>query len=189
MIAGAALVVTVAVVTGCSTGTDSAADKKPTASKPTAGKPTAAASEPRQSTAEEAVASWVTAVIKSQLEQACLIMAKPATAPSAAQVGTSSGYNSTTPEMRQMRENLGRFRMAFTPKPPTDNPKVEVARVPETSGTAVVPADKITIDGQTLEKVILSNSTGIKQGQLDVKTESARIKDAWYVISIDFHVG
>ncbi|MCF3132639.1 hypothetical protein [Streptomyces olivochromogenes] len=188
-IAGVALVVTVAGVTGCSKDKDSGADKAPTVSKSTASQPTTAAPKPRQSTAEEAVASWVTAVIEGRPKQACVVMAEPATASSPAQVGTPTRCNSNTPEMRQMQQNLGRFRKAFTPKQPTNNPKVEVAHVPETGGKAVVPADKITIDGQTLEKVILSNSTGIKQGQLDVKVESAKIKGAWYVTNLDFNVG
>ncbi|MFF2652709.1 hypothetical protein [Streptomyces sp. NPDC058045] len=91
--------------------------------------------------------------------------------------------------MRQTRKQLRTFRPVFTPKQSTNDPKVEVAHVPETNGKVVVPADKITIDGQTLEQVILSDSTGVEQGQVDVKTESTKIDDAWYVTDLGFHIG
>ncbi|WSQ07038.1 hypothetical protein OG604_04430 [Streptomyces sp. NBC_01231] len=196
---GATLVATVAGVTGCSNDTDSAADEKPSASSSTtsgaqkgkkgdeskATQPSAA----RQSTAEEAVAAWVTAVVQGKPKQACLVMAEPATSSSPAEVGSPSKCDSNTPEVRKMQKNIGQIRTSFTPKPPTSNPEVEVAQVPVTGGKAVVPADKVTIDGQSLDKVILSNSTGVKPGQLDVNVESTKIDDAWYVTNLDFNIG
>ncbi|MDN3059030.1 hypothetical protein ABZ654_36125 [Streptomyces hygroscopicus] len=200
--AGAALVAAVVGVTGCSNDTDSAAEKKPTASSSTAdgAKETQkerasddpAASQPsgtRQTTAEGAVAAWVTAVIENRPKQACLVMAEPATGSSPARVGTPSLCNGNTPEARKMRDGIGRFHASFTPKRSTGDPKVEVARAPVTGGRAVVPAEKVTVDGQTLDKVILSNSTGLKSGQLDVKMESTKIGGAWYVTNLDFNVG
>ncbi|MGW1287005.1 hypothetical protein ACWDBD_16105 [Streptomyces sp. NPDC001118] len=185
-IAGAALVATVAGVTGCSKGTDSAADKKPTASRSTAASPPSAT---RPSTAEGAAAAWVTAIIKGRPKQACLVMASPAADASPARVGTPAMCNSNTPDVRKMLDNVGKFRASFTPKGSTGDPKVDVAQVPVTGDKAVVPADKVTVDGQTLDKVILSNSTGLKPGQLDVKIESAKIDGAWYVTNFDLHVG
>ncbi|MEV2211722.1 hypothetical protein AB0H86_09730 [Streptomyces sp. NPDC050997] len=185
---GATLVATVAGVTGCSNDTESAAEEKPTASSSTAGE-SQKSSATRQSTAEEAVATWVTAVVEGKPKQACLVMAEPATASKPARVGSPSMCNSGTPEARKIQENIGKFRTSFTPKPPTSNPKVEVAQVPVTGDKAVIAADKVTIDGQSLDKVILSNSTGVEPGQLDVKVESTKIDDAWYVTNLDFNIG
>jgi len=193
---GATLVATVAGVTGCSNDPESAAAEKPTASNSTTSNSSASSSPAgespsatRQSTAEEAVAGWVTAVVKGKPKQACLVMAEPATASSPARVGTPSTCNSDTPEARQIQENIGKFRTSFTPKPPTSNPKVEVTQVPATGDKTVIAADKVTIDGQTLDKVILSNSTGVEPGQLDVKVESTKIDNAWYVTNLDFDIG
>ncbi|MET7685989.1 hypothetical protein [Streptomyces sp. NPDC005423] len=88
-----------------------------------------------------------------------------------------------------MLENIGRIRTSFTPKPPTDDPKVEVAHVAPTGDEVVTPAEKVTVDGQTLDKVILSHSTGVKADQLDVKVHSTKIEDAWYVTDLDFNIG
>ncbi len=88
-----------------------------------------------------------------------------------------------------MQDNIGKFRTSFMPEPPTNNPKVEVATVPVTGDKAMVPADKVTVDGQTLDKIILSHSTGLESGQLDVKVESTKIADAWYVTNLDFNIG
>ncbi|MFF7654795.1 hypothetical protein ACFZCY_34015 [Streptomyces sp. NPDC007983] len=204
-IAGAAVVAAVVGVTGCSkeAESESGAEKNPAANSSTAAEPGKAqqgekkgegsadsqSSAPRHATAEEAVATWVTAVIKGQPKRACLVMAQPATGSSSAQPGTPSRCNSNAPEAREMRKNVGRFRESFTPKQSTGEPKVNVAKVPATGDKTVVPADKVTVDGQTLDKVILSNSTGLKPGQLDVKVESTKIDDAWYVSNVDFNIG
>ncbi|MFR0358564.1 hypothetical protein [Streptomyces sediminimaris] len=203
-IAGVALVATGAGVTGCSKGTDSAADGKPTASRSTASRSTAAgpgkqqkgsdaaastSSAERRSTAEEAVAAWVTAIIQGRPKQACAVMAFPATASSPAVAGTPATCNSDKPEVRKVLDGIGKFRASFTPKGSAGDPKVVVAQVPVTGDKAVVPAGKVTVDGQTLDKVVLSNSTGVKPGQLDVRMESTKIDGAWYVTDFDLHVG
>lgn len=201
-IAGGALAATIVGVAGCSSESDSAADKKPTASSSAAAdgeeteagekKDDSAASEPSagdQSTAEGAIAAWVTAVIKGQPKEACLLMGEPAAEGAPAQAGTPAKCNSDDPEVKQMQDNLGSFRESFTPEPPTDNPKVEVAKVAATGDKVMVPADKVTVDGQTLDKIILSHSTGLGAGQLDVNVESSKIEDAWNVTNLDFNVG
>lgn len=99
-IAGGVMAVTIAGVTGCSSDSDSAADKKPTASSSAAadGQETEegtktdgpAASKPSvgdQSTAEGAIAAWVTAVIKGQPKEACLLMGEPAAEGAPAEAG------------------------------------------------------------------------------------------------------
>lgn len=190
-IAGAVVVAAVAGVTGCSKE-ESGAEKKPASSSTAAesGK-TRQGEDPQAapSSAEKAVGAWVTAVIKGQPKKACLVMAKPAKGSSPAEVGTPARCNSDEPDVRQMRESAKRFRASFTPKQASGDPKVDVAKVPATGDKVMVPADKITVDGQTLDKVMLSNSTGLKDGQLDIKVESTKIEDAWYVTNLDMNIG
>ncbi|MEU1801646.1 hypothetical protein [Streptomyces sp. NPDC019937] len=200
LIAGVAVMAAVAGVTGCSKETDSDSGEKPAAtSSSAAGSEKGsekgdgpAASQPsatRQDTAGAAVATWVTAVIKGQPKQACLVMAKPATGSSPAQVGSPSRCDSDAPDVRKMRENVGKLRESFTPKQSEGEPKVDVAQVQADGDKAEVSGDKITVDGQTLNEVVLSNSKGLKPGQLDVKVESAKIKDAWYVTNFNLDIG
>ncbi|WP_369199299.1 hypothetical protein [Streptomyces sp. PU-14G] len=196
-IAGAALAAMAVGVTGCSGDSDSG-EKKPAADSSAADQPkeekkdgsaTPPSSDTRRSSAEGAVAAWVTAIVKGQPKKACLVMAEPAAGSSPAKVGTPSRCNSDDPDVRKMRENLGKFRASFSPKPPPSDPQVDVARTPATGNKTVVPADKVTIDGETLDKVILSNSSGVKEGQLDVKMTSSKIEGAWYVTDFALDIG
>src|ERR1044072_1385533 len=195
-IAGAVVVAAVAGVTGCSKE-ESGAEKKPEASSSSAAGPEKTQQGEKQgespqasrSSAEGAVGAWVTAIVKGQPKQACLVMAQPAKGSSPAQVGTPKRCNSNAPDVRKMEESVGRLRASFTPKQSSGDPKVDVAKVPATGDKTLVPADKITVDGQTLDKAILSNSTGLKPGQLDVKVESTKIEDAWYVTNFDMNLG
>ncbi|MFI6931019.1 hypothetical protein [Streptomyces sp. NPDC050287] len=200
-IAGGALSAVIGL-TGCSDSSDSTADKGTAASsspapdaetsaqeKPEDASAPSQASAADQSTAEGAVAAWVTAVVKGEPKDACLLMGEAATGSSPARAGTEATCDGDTPQAQQIEKNIGQFRKSFTPEPPTDDPKVEVARVPATGGKAVVPADKITVDGQRLDKIILSRSTGVKSGQLDVKVQSTKIGKAWYVTDLDLNIG
>jgi len=199
-IAGAAVVAAVVGAAGCSKESDSGAEKKPAAGGSTAAAGSekgagssdssdSQASKPRQATAEEVAATWVTAVVKDKPKEGCLVMATPARGSTPAKVGNPARCDSDAPEVRQMRESVARFHESFAPKQSTGDPKVEVAKTPATGGKAMIPADKITVDGQTLDKVIASNSTGVKPGELDVKVESTKIKDAWYVTNLHFGLG
>ncbi len=143
-----------------------------------------------QSTAEKAIAAWVTAVVTNQPKDACLLMGEAATGSTPARAGTESTCDSDSPEGKQIQQNLGQLQESFTPDPPSADPEVEVAETPAVGdGTVKVPADKITIDGQTLDKIILSHSTGLDSGQLDVKVHSSKIDDRWYVTNLDFDIG
>jgi len=197
-IAGVAVAVVVGLA-GCSSDSDSAADDKKSSAT---GSPAADADKPAddasvpsqdsaadQSTAEGTVAAWVTAVIKGEPKEACLLMAEPATGSAPAKVGNEEMCADGAPERKQIEKNLGQIRESFTPETPTDDPKVDVAKVPATGDKVEIPADKITIDGQTLEKVILAQSTGVTADQLDVKVQSSKIKDAWYVTNLDLGIG
>ncbi|MFC8194306.1 hypothetical protein ACFWBR_19615 [Streptomyces sp. NPDC060006] len=199
-VAGGALAVAVFGLTGCSSSTDSGADKEPAASNSPAADADKPADEKEkdassngtaadQSTAEGAVAGWVTAVIKGEPKEACLLMGEAATDASPARHGDEATCGGDTPEAKQIEKSIGQFRTSFTPKPPTDDPKVEVTQPPAKGDEVAIPADKITVDGQTLERVILSNSTGVKSEQLDVKVHSTKMDDLWYVTNLDFDIG
>ncbi|MFF3940581.1 hypothetical protein [Streptomyces phaeofaciens] len=64
-----------------------------------------------------------------------------------------------------------------------------VTETPAVGGEVAVPAGKITIDGRPLDKVILSHSTGIEAGRLDVKLHATQIENLWYISNLDFNVG
>lgn len=201
-IVGATLIAAVTGVTGCSNGTESVAEEKPTgnSSTPAGGETTRTGQEgpettasrqavTRQSSAEGAVAAWVTAVITGQPRKACLVMADPATDSSPARVGSPSRCDGESSEVREMRDTVGRLRTSFTPKRSTSTPEVRVADVPGSGDTVLFPAAKVTIDGQPLDEVIVSNSTGLETDELDVRLESTRIDNAWYVTNLDLDIG
>ncbi|MER5936895.1 hypothetical protein ABT121_06170 [Streptomyces sp. NPDC001928] len=201
-IAGVALVAAATVLSGCS---DNGGDGEAVKDKPSAqgsgaadqdkggtegnGKETPQSGAGAHSTPEEAVATLVAAIIEGDKKQACLVMGTPATGSKPAKANTEAICESDSPEVKQMGDMLERFRTSFTPKESSGDPQVDVADVAETGGKAVVPADKITVDGQTLDKVILSHSTGLEDGQLDVKFDATEIDGPWYVTNMDFGVG
>ncbi|MFE1797319.1 MULTISPECIES: hypothetical protein [unclassified Streptomyces] len=196
-IAGATLAAVVALG-GCSSDSDSDSKKKSTASASPAAdekKPDsdASASSPAsaadQSTPEGAVAAWVTAVIKQQPKEACLVMAEPAKGSTPAKVGSEETCGDDAPDRKQIDATVEQLGESFTPEPPPADPKVEVAKAEATGDTVEYPADKITVDGQTLEKIVLSHSTGVTADQLNIKVQSGRIEDSWYVTNLDLDIG
>ncbi len=194
-IAGA-VVAAVVGLSGCSDDPKPAEGKKPSAS----GSPVDDSSEPAdavsspasgvdRSSAEKAVAGWVAALIKGDIEQACLLMAEPADGSEPARVGSEKTCGADAPERERMESALGKFKESFTPDPPSDDPKVEVTQAPGTGDKVTVPAAEINVDGQALDKVVLSHSTGVTQDQLDINVESSRIQGSWYVTNLDFNLG
>ncbi|MEY7976149.1 hypothetical protein AB8O53_07415 [Streptomyces pilosus] len=201
-VAGGMLMAAVMALTGCSSDSDAGEKETRSGGSPTADAGEAPGSGQRdasdapqasaadQSTAEGTIAAWVTAVVTNQPKEACLLMGEAAAGSTPARAGTEATCDTDTPEGKQVQQNLGQLRESFTPDPPSADPEVEVAETPATGdGTVVVPADGITLDGQTLDKIILSRSTGLEPGQLDVKVHSSKIEDRWYVTNLDFDIG
>jgi len=183
-------------LSGCSDGTEPGEGQKQSASGSPVGDTressdavASPASGVDRSSAEMAVAGWIAALIKGDIEQACLLMAEPADGSEPAQVGSEKRCGYDAPERKRMEATLGRFKESFTPDPPSDDPKVEVTQAPGTGDKVTVPASKINVDGQALDKIVLSHSTGVTQDQLAIKVESSRIEDSWYVTNLDFNVG
>jgi hypothetical protein len=171
-------------VTGCN---NAAGDHAP---KPAASSATdatagagAATSQPSggsgQSTVQAAVGTWITAIINGDAKQACLVMAKSPT-----EALTAKTCKSGAPELKQVEGLVTQLRQTFTPANSTGSTKAEVADVPLTGDKAVVKASEVTVDGQTLDKIVLSKSTGVQKA--DIKFDAAKIDGVWYVA--DFNI-
>jgi hypothetical protein len=131
----------------------------------------------------------ITAIIEGDNRQACMVMGTTATDSAPVKVNDASICDSSSPEVRQMTYIVDRLRPSFTPKGSKGQPMVEVAQVPVTGGKAIVPANKITIGGQTLDEVMVSNSTGFEAGQVDVEFEASKSSDSWYVTDMKLDFG
>lgn len=66
---------------------------------------------------------------------------------------------------------------------------MQVGQVQATGKTAVVPGDRITVGGQTLTAVLLSNSTGVQKDQVGLKVDATDIDGSWYVTDLHLSVG
>lgn len=194
-VAGAAVAAVVGLA-GCSDDAKSGESRKPSVSGSPVDDKSESADEGSpvtsgvdRSSAEKAVSGWVAALIKGEVEEACLLMAEPADGSRPAQVGSEKTCGDGAPERKRMEATLGQFKESFTPDPPSDDPKVEVTQAPATGDKVTVPAASINVDGQALDEIVLSHSTGVTQDQLDIKVESSRIEDSWYVTNLDFNIG
>ncbi|MFJ6087929.1 hypothetical protein ACIQI8_41805 [Streptomyces sp. NPDC092369] len=194
-IAGAAVAAIVGL-SGCSDDPESGeGQKQPVSSSPVNDKSkspeagSAAASGVDRSSAEKAITGRVAALIKGDVEEACLLMAEPADGSRPAQVGSAKTCGDDAPERGRMKATLGQLKESFTSDPPSTDPKVEVTQALGAADKVTVPAAEINVDGQALDKIVLSHSTGVTQDQLDIKVESSKIEDSWYVTNLDFNVG
>lgn len=82
---------------------------------------------------------------------------------------------------RTSTSTVASFRKAFTPKHATGRPVVRVSQVPVQGTTAVVPAKDITVGGQPLSRILVTNSSGFKPGQVQARADVTRIRGTWYV--------
>ncbi|WP_437086095.1 hypothetical protein [Streptomyces sp. enrichment culture] len=130
------------------------------------------------------------AVVKGDTKEACLLMGEAATGSSPAQTGSEETCGTDSAQGKRIQDTVGQFKESFTPDPPTADPKVEATAPADASAEkAVFPADRITIDGKTLEEIIISNSTGVGPGRLDVKIGTDKLDGTWYVTDMDFNIG
>ncbi|MFE9006030.1 hypothetical protein ACFYOY_28495 [Streptomyces sp. NPDC007875] len=186
-------------LTGCSTdsdstkskGQDGSASAAPTTSTGTTAEPTPSPKgrPDGQTTVQEAVATWVTAVVQDRPEKACLVMATPATGGSPAKPNTAATCGGDTPQAQQMRQQIHRLHASFAPDQPKNPPTVKVAKVPVADEKATVGGEQITVDGQTLKAIVLSHSTGVKEDEVGVRVEAAVVDGRWYVTDLGLSVG
>ncbi len=193
MAAGSALV-------GCSADSTKAEDTKSTKStkgaKGTKGPASTASATPSpkgqsgdQSTAQGAVAKWVTAVVEDRPKEACLVMATPAGDGSPAKPGTEARCGGKGPEAQQIKAQIHRMHTSFTPDQPKNPPTVKVAEVPVTGKKATVDGEQITVDGRTLKAIVLSHSTGVEKDQVGIRIEAGVVEGRWYVTNLGLSVG
>ncbi|AEM83986.1 hypothetical protein [Streptomyces violaceusniger] len=183
-------------LTGCSKDSDSTKSKGQDGSASAA--PTASTAEPTpspkgrpggQSTVQEAVATWVTAVVQDRPKKACLVMATSGTGGTPAKPNTAAMCGGDTPQAQQMKQQIHRLHASFAPDQPNNPPTVKVAEVPVADNKATVDGERITVDGQTLKAIVLSNSTGVKEDQIGVRVEAAVVDGRWYVTDLGLSVG
>jgi hypothetical protein len=193
-IAGVCLVAAMPVVTACagnSTKAKDAGDSSVPRSTHSAAKASTSPSESAsdQSTAQAAVATWVTAIVEDRPKKACLVMATPANDGSPAKANTAAMCNGNGPKARQTKQRLHSLHTSFTPAQPKNPPTVKVAKVSVSGKTATVDGEQITVDGQTLKAIVLSHSSGVKENEVGVKIKAAGVDSRWYVTDLGLSVG
>lgn len=137
-------------------------------------------------TAEQALAQWIGAVVSGDFDQACSVMADAEqTPPKVFSPETCAGQDET---MKSVRKVLDGLRTAFTPDNAANPPKVEVAGPAATGDSAKIAADKISVDGKTLDDIVLSHSTGVQPGQTNMTFSLQKLDEAWYVTNFDLKI-
>lgn len=137
-------------------------------------------------TAEQALAQWIGAVVSGDFVQACSVMADAEqTPPKVFSPEACAGQDKT---MKSMRKVLDGLRTAFTPDNAANPPKVEVAGPAATGDSAKIAADKISVEGKTLDAVVLSHSTGVQPGQTNITFSLQKLEKAWYVTNFDLKI-
>ncbi|TDC05497.1 hypothetical protein E1265_35410 [Streptomyces sp. 8K308] len=64
-----------------------------------------------------------------------------------------------------------------------------VAEGTESDGTAAFVGEQITVEGQTLQDVVVANSTGVEPGQIGIGVEATEIDGLWYVTDMSLSFG
>ncbi|GAA2607535.1 hypothetical protein [Streptomyces axinellae] len=142
------------------------------------------------SSAQEAVTRWVSAVVQDRPEEACKVMAMPAEGSSDEAKPKAMGKcGDNEAETRKTKKQLSRFHTTFTPDKVSNPPQVNVAEPKGSGDKAAVDGDHIAVDGQTLNAIVLSHSTGVKKGQVDVNVKTSRVDNSWYVTDLGLSVG
>jgi hypothetical protein len=145
---------------------------------PDAGQSTASA------TGQDAVVKWITAIIEGRPVDACMVSATSPT-----QAPNTDFCEGDGPQAQQVKDGVERLRESFTPKNGTSHSVVKAAQVPVTGDSVSFTGDDITIDGQTLTEIVLSHSTGIEPGQLELKIQTGIIDGSWFVTGFEFSIG
>lgn len=156
-----------------------------TSASSTAGTTSAPAADAtaKASTAEQALARWVGAVVSGDFVQACSVMADAGqTPPKTFSPEACAGQDKT---MKSMRKVIDGLRTAFTPDNAANPPKVEVAGPAATGDSAKIAAEKISVEGKKLDDIVLSHSTGVKPGQTNITFGLQKVEEAWYVTKFD----
>jgi hypothetical protein len=94
-----------------------------------------------------------------------------------------------SPAAEQARQGVSAFHASFTPRDAGASPVVEVAESPQSGGTAAFDGQQVTVDGQTLEDVVVANSTGVEPGRIALGIVATEIDGRWYVTDLSLSFG
>ena len=186
---GVALAV-VSITAGCSTKLEGTAASQFPGTSTSAAPGNSTAAEPNQAgrpaTGQQVLADWVGAVIAGDYKRACTDMADASVTP--AKPYTAAMCDPGDAKVKTMERVLKGLKEGFTPANSTGKPEVKVTGPAPTGDSATIAADKITVNGQTLDQVVLANSTGVQPGQTNFTFGVSKIEGGWYVtdFNLDF---
>jgi hypothetical protein len=141
-----------------------------------------------QATAGEAVATWISAIVEDRPLDACLVMGTSGDG-GAPTGNTAAMCEGDSPEAGQAGQLVSTLAESFTPESRGEPPVVEVTEGTEPDGTATFDGQQITMDGRTLQDVVVSNSTGVEPGQIGIEIDASQIDGLWYVTDMNLSFG
>ncbi|MDT0320087.1 hypothetical protein [Streptomyces millisiae] len=141
-----------------------------------------------QAAAGDAVAVWITAIVEDRPVDACLAMGTPG-ADGALAANTAEMCEGEGPQAEQARQSVSALRESFAPENPGQPLAVEVAEGTESAGTVTFDGEQVTVDGQTLQDIVVSNSTGVEPGQIGIGIDASEIEGLWYVTDMSLSFG
>lgn len=179
---GAALGATLIGVVGCGTGASTASSSAPTST--TSAKPTASPTTGRtasqtgaaaSASASDAVTYWVTQVLESHYQRACLASA-PGAAPG--QDPSKACPSDTFTKMAQSLHNA--WAKPGITLPPKAKVQVSATTMPSSDGTVLVPDTTVTVNGQTLRSLELIGASG-DTGSVSLSFDVKKVGNGWHV--------
>ena len=197
---------------GCaSSGTKTASVSPGSSTSSGAGAPSSGASSPSGSSVSMSdpstvLAQWIKDIIGQHYQDACMLSALPAggvptsqaqasAAASAAPVAPTvssceADFTKPGPMGVSAQGMLSRIRVDFVPTTgSTGEITVKVAAVTPTGDSATVEGRQITVDGQSLDKIVAAHSTGVTAGQINLNFPMTRIGGSWYVANFNLNIG
>jgi hypothetical protein len=178
------------ITAGCSTQLPGTATSASSGTSASAAPGASQAAEPdkagRPATGQLVLADWVGAVIAGDYKRACTDMADTSVTP--AKVYTAATCDPADAKIKTMERVLKGLREAFTPANSTGKPDVKVTGPAPAGDSATIAADKVTVNGKTLDEVVVANSTGVKPGETKITFGVTKIDGGWYVtdFNLDF---
>jgi hypothetical protein len=188
--------------TGAGTASASGTGTSSTAATGTATATAATAASAGLSKPSTALSLWVANVVEGRFGAACADMVATSSstpsagaAPAAPTAASCANLSRTIVDGQSVQSVLARLQPLFTPgsaaaaSAASENVDVEVPPVAATGRTATIDARQITVDGQRLDKIVASHSTGVSADQLDLSFPVDDIGGSWYVANFNLNLG
>lgn len=177
---------------GSTTGTKSVGD----ASSASPSAATSSSGATKMSDPATVMQVWLTNVIGGDYSQACM---ESTGMPTATQTSSTSAPSAavcadpTKPiaDGQSLESVLSKLRVVFTPKSATAGTpvNVQVTPVKPSGGSVTYDASDITVNGQKLDDIVVSHSTGVTAQQLDISFPLSEINGSWYVANFNMQIG